>query len=148
MAINGRFGGEKIQCLKCGDELRYCLDDRIRDMWVYCPTCSPEKHKNAVENNFRLKEKKMSDIKLGSKAKDTITGYSGIVIARTEWLHGCDRVTIQSQEMKDGVPVESRCFDILQVELIQEEAVVPSTPAQKKTGGPRPSASRHADPTR
>ena len=34
---------------------------------------------------------------LGDEVKDTITGFKGIVVARTEWLNGCARVTVQPQ---------------------------------------------------
>lgn len=36
-----------------------------------------------------------TEITLGCKAKDKITGFTGIVIAMTSWLNGCQRVTIQ-----------------------------------------------------
>jgi len=46
-----------------------------------------------------LKEKIM--IKLGDKVKDTVTGHSGIVVARSEWLYGCVRLAVQGR-VKDG----------------------------------------------
>jgi hypothetical protein len=51
-------------------------------------------------------------MKLGSRAKDRITGFSGIVVARTDWLYGCTRYAVQSEELdKDGAPVEAQWFD-------------------------------------
>ena len=42
-------------------------------------------------------------IELGDTAKDSITGFSGVVIATTFWLHGCERLTLQPQKLdKDG----------------------------------------------
>ena len=46
-------------------------------------------------------------IKLGQKVRDTITGNEGTVVARTEWLHGCVRVTVQHEGGKDGCPFEA-----------------------------------------
>jgi hypothetical protein len=49
----------------------------------------------------------MADVvKLGDKVKDRVTGLTGIVIARTDWLNGCIRMTVQPQELKDGKPVD------------------------------------------
>jgi len=57
-------------------------------------------------------------IDLGSKVKDMITGFTGIAIARTEWLYGCTRIVIESQELKDGKPVAPSWFDEQRVEEI------------------------------
>ena len=77
-------------------------------------------------------------IKLGDKAKDTITGYTGTVVAVTEWLHGCRRVTIQSNTLHEGKPCDGFSFDEAQVELIK--AAAPREPVL--TGGPRPEPKR------
>lgn len=58
-------------------------------------------------------------IGLGDKAKDTITGLTGIVVARHEYLNGCVRLSVQPNEVKDGKPVESSAFDIEQMELVE-----------------------------
>jgi hypothetical protein len=50
-------------------------------------------------------------IELGSKVKDSITGFSGIATGRAEYLHGCARVLVEPQELKDGKPVESQWLD-------------------------------------
>ena len=75
------------------------------------------------------------NIQLGDKARDSITGYTGIVIARTEWLNGCWRITIQAQELKDGKPVDNQTFDAEQVEVV--DAKHKPEPA-RRTGGPFP----------
>lgn len=85
-------------------------------------------------------------IKIGDRARDTITGYEGIVVARTEWLNKCIRLTIQTEELKDGKPIENYTFDEEQVALVRAGAHVSQKPAQ--TGGPTPEPARHAPPTR
>jgi hypothetical protein len=73
-------------------------------------------------------------LELGTRVKDKVTGYTGIVIGRTEWLYGCRRYTVQSQEMKDGKPVDGMGFDEDALEIIEVAAVKGHKPA--KTGGP------------
>lgn len=82
---------------------------------------------------------KKSDINLGDYARDTITGYTGTVVARTEWINGCVRYIVQSNQLKDGVPLEPQHVDSQQLEVVKKENPIPS-PA--KTGGPMPSAKR------
>jgi hypothetical protein len=81
-----------------------------------------------------------SDIKLGDRARDKITGFEGIVIARTDWLYNCVRFVIQPSALnKDGKPIESESFDEDQLELVVPEAAVEK---QTKTGGPMPEPER------
>lgn len=92
---------------------------------------------------FGKKEK----IELGDEAKDKITGYSGIVVAITEWLHACRRITIQPKEMKDGQPAGNYTFDEPQVELVQKKGyLVPKQEPGAKTGGPSIEPTRASDP--
>lgn len=76
-------------------------------------------------------------IKLGDKAKDRVTGLVGVVVAETFWLNGCHRLTIQPQELKDGKPVDTSCFDIEELELV-EKNVVAKKPEDRVTNGPMP----------
>jgi len=71
-------------------------------------------------------------ISLGQKAKDTITGFKGIAVARTEYLQGCRRVGLQPLKLKDGLPQEAQWFD--EPQLVS----LPSRKHKRKndTGGP------------
>ena len=72
-------------------------------------------------------------IELGDKVRDTITGYSGICVAITKWLHGCKRIGIQPTELdKDGKPKPVEIFDEPQVEVIKAKV----QPTTGRTGGP------------
>ena len=44
---------------------------------------------------------------LGFTVKDIITGFTGVVTAKTVWLNGCIRYGVQSRELKDGIPLKS-----------------------------------------
>lgn len=71
-------------------------------------------------------------IKLGDKVKDTVCGLVGMAVARTEFIEGCKRITIQPKVNKDGTVPDSITVDEPLVEVI--------TPKKRKketeTGGP------------
>lgn len=86
----------------------------------------------------------MFKYELGSIAKDKVTGYKGMIIARTEWLYGCRRYQIQSAELDKGKPVDPIGLDEEAVEIIK--AAKPAKVAD--TGGPQPEPQRHREATR
>lgn len=79
---------------------------------------------------------------LGTKVRDRITGFKGIVIGRTEWLYGCRRYTVQATELKDGKPVEGMGFDEDALEPL--DAGIPGT--VKESGGPQNEPPRRLEP--
>lgn len=87
-------------------------------------------------------------LKLGQKARDTITGFTGVCVARTEWLYGCVRWTVQPQELKDGKPIESQTFDEPQLEATDPPPSLVARALAAATGGPVPEPKRHPGPTR
>lgn len=81
----------------------------------------------------------MAEVNLGDRAKDNITGFTGIVVAITKWLHGCDRIVIQPKMGKDGKVPENMSFDLPQI-IVMAKAVVAATPVAARAaapGGPR-----------
>ncbi len=50
-------------------------------------------------------------IKLNDKVIDRITGFSGIVIGRTEWLNGYTQLGVQSKKLEDGKPLAVEWFN-------------------------------------
>ena len=77
----------------------------------------------------------------GDRVKDILTGFTGIAVAFTTWLYGCDRILVQPQGLdKDGKIHEPVTFDDLQLQIVKKAAVksvqgklIP----MQKTGGPR-----------
>lgn len=59
------------------------------------------------------------EIRLGDVARDTISGFQGVVIAETKWLHGCRRFTLAPQEVKDGKLLDTNTFDEPQLERVE-----------------------------
>lgn len=87
--------------------------------------------------------------KLGDLVKDKVTGFKGVIIAKTEWLNGCVRMALQPQGLtKEGKPFESYTVDVEQLEMVKDSACAPPEPVRAH-GGPRPDATRgHATASR
>lgn len=78
----------------------------------------------------------MNEVNLGDKVKDSITGFSGVVVGVTTWLHGCRRITVLPDHLdKEGKLLESQMFDEPQLVLIKAKKVKAGDPS---TGGPIP----------
>lgn len=67
-------------------------------------------------------------IPLGSRVEDIITGFKGVVTARTVWLYGCSRYAVESEELTEGKLVDPMFFDEQRITQIGESKlnVVPS----------------------
>ena len=87
-----------------------------------------------------------SEVQLGDKAKDSVTGFEGICVARTEWLNGCIRCSLQSDKLdKEGKPQDSQVFDEPQLVVTKAKKVAAGP---RDTGGPIPAPCQHAGPKR
>ena len=77
---------------------------------------------------------------LGSKVRDVVSGVTGIAVARTHWLHSCERITIQPPMDKDGKPMDSYTVDEPQIEVIEAAKERP----EPLPGGDRVSTPQHS----
>ena len=90
---------------------------------------------------------------LGDRVKDIITGFQGVIVARTSWIYGCDRYTVVPEKLdQDGKPQNGTSFDEPQLKLVKAGVVMGDKPATatpkaaiRVPGGPRPEPSRRAD---
>lgn len=82
--------------------------------------------------------KSVTDLALGDVAKDTITGFTGVVVCISYWLNGCIRIVIQPRDLKDGKPVEALSFDVEQLEAVERKVAKEGT----RSGGPAEDAKR------
>jgi hypothetical protein len=100
----------------------------------------------------------MKTVETGDLVKDRITGFSGVAVAKTVWINGCVRWTVQPTKLtKEGAQKPTECFDEEQMVVVRK-AVVPAygrSPTKggtrgrhKAPGGPRPSPSRPSSPSR
>jgi len=80
----------------------------------------------------------------GEEVKEVITGFTGIVIGRTEWLNGCKRYGVKPRELKDGKPIQEEWFDEQQLEPTGDQLRLPGEKKIEETkkgklppGGPQ-----------
>jgi hypothetical protein len=74
-------------------------------------------------------------MKLGDVVRDRISGFTGVVTSRTEYLNGCVRWAVSPQQLHEGKPIEAQYFDEEQIEAVDAPAVIPM---RRATGGDRP----------
>lgn len=78
---------------------------------------------------------RVGQIELGDIAKDSISGFKGVVVVEIKHIHGCRRLGLQPEECgKDGKPIEAQVFDEPQVTLVKAK----NHQAKRANGGPRP----------
>ena len=85
-------------------------------------------------------------VDFGDKVIDSITGFKGTVVAITQWLYGCRRITVQPSGInKDGFIFDTQAFDEPSLKVTKRA----NTPVAVKklravNGGPRPEVRRAA----
>ena len=58
---------------------------------------------------------------LGSTVRDKLTGFVGVVVCRTEWLHSCVSLGVQGDVLHDGKPTDPVYIDLPRLEVIDPE---------------------------
>jgi len=76
-------------------------------------------------------------VRLGSKVRDTITGFQGIATGRTEWLYGCTRISVEPTTLHEGKPIESHWFDEQRIEVLEAGEPKVSSDSSATSGGPQ-----------
>lgn len=75
-------------------------------------------------------------VKLGDEVRDKISGFEGVIVARTEYLWGCVQYAVASRRLKDsGEVLDWLWLDVDRVEIVQREE---ATRVVRLTGGPQP----------
>lgn len=74
-------------------------------------------------------------INLGDEVICKVTGFKGIVTAKTDYIHGCTRLSVQPKVSKDGKLPEMQAFDEPQLKVLNKAIVKRS---HNETGGDRP----------
>jgi len=81
-------------------------------------------------------------IELGQKARDKITGFTGILTGRAQYLYGCDQYTlVPPVEKADGKIEPGQWFDEGRIEIIGP-GVLAADVQVEKPGGPNRNAPR------
>jgi regulator of extracellular matrix RemA (YlzA/DUF370 family) len=72
-------------------------------------------------------------ITLGQKAKDKVTGFEGIIVAKVQYLYGCDQYGL-TPPAKDGKVGDTQYFDEGRVE-VTGRGILPKEVQTEKPGG-------------
>jgi hypothetical protein len=69
-------------------------------------------------------------IKLGSTVQDKISGFTGVVVGRTEYLYGCIRLEVAGDKVIDNKIQDSYVFDEPQLTVLSgpDPDLVPTEP--------------------
>ncbi|HEG43891.1 MAG TPA: hypothetical protein ENH94_07585 [Phycisphaerales bacterium] len=97
-------------------------------------------------------------IELGSTVQDVVTGFTGIAVARFEFMYGCTRYSVlpKTKKGKEGTLEQEKNFDEPQLIILKKppKAVQDSikvarggTKKKRNPGGPCPHTPRTKDPT-
>lgn len=87
------------------------------------------------KKGFQMAKKKNL---LGTKVKDLVSDFTGIAVAKIEYMNGCIQYQIQTKVKEDGTLPDARWFDEEQVISMVAKKVV--KPKVKRTGGPAPTS--------
>lgn len=67
-------------------------------------------------------------MKLGITAKDKITGFTGILTGRAEYITGCTQYLVQPPLNKEGAFVDAHWIDVDRLEeVVKEPVLLPRT---------------------
>jgi len=81
-------------------------------------------------------------IELGQKGKDKITGFTGILTSRQQYITGCDQYTLTPGMNEDKELMEQYSFDEDRIKIIGRGILPKDVSNEKNPGGPhRPSRS-------
>ena len=77
----------------------------------------------------------MTEVLLGAKVRDKVTGLEGIAVSRHDYLYGCTRISIQPEVDKDGKVPDIHTCDAPQLEIVGEP-LLKTDEQLKEKGGP------------
>lgn len=80
----------------------------------------------------------------GDRVKDPITGFSGIVTCRLEYLNGCARVQVTSEKLIDGIVISENYFDEPQLVVVKRSIYAVGG---QVTGGFKPAPAKRSEDT-
>lgn len=65
-----------------------------------------------------------TEILRGQEVEDIVTGFKGIAQIRTEYIHGCPRISVQPPVDKDGKVPEEQSFDETQLKVTNKKRIM------------------------
>jgi len=82
----------------------------------------------------------LTDIPLGYRVRDRVSGFEGIVTSRTVFMNGCIQYQIKPGLDKEGKPKDSALCDCQQLEIVDRGIAPKENKPKKLTGGDMPDA--------
>ncbi len=61
------------------------------------------------------------NVKLGQRVRDKVTGFTGIAVARIEYLNGCIQIQVKPKATKKGKMPDGASIDIEQIEILDKK---------------------------
>ncbi len=77
---------------------------------------------------------------LGRNAKDKITGFTGVIVAKISYLTGCDQYGITPKVNKEGKTGDTSYFDVNRIEILKGGVKINTN---KDVGGVNRDAPQH-----
>ncbi len=74
------------------------------------------------------------DFECGATVRDKITGFSGVIRARTQYLTGCNKYAVQATDIREGKPEEWVWFDEGELEVFGKPVTLEVS--RERRGGP------------
>ena len=78
-------------------------------------------------------------LEMGRKAKDKITGFTGYLTGRAEYITGCNQWCLNPQVKDDGTKLDAIWLDEGRIEPLDEIIKIQTVQAELN-GGPNPDA--------
>ena len=84
------------------------------------------------------------DTSLGTRARDLVSGFEGIITGRAQYLNGCTQFVLDPPKDKDSKIVKGQWFDNGQLEVVDiglaDQIPGPVAAERARPGGPQRNA--------
>lgn len=90
-----------------------------------------------------------TNIELGWRVKDSITGFEGIATGYAKFLNGCERIAITPETLHEGKVLDIEYFDVHQLVVLNKKPQMRGKPkkgGKEGPGGPFPAPKQAANP--
>lgn len=67
----------------------------------------------------------------GKKGRDKVTGFTGVITARCDYMYGCSQYCLTPGVDKDGKLKDNGWFDSGRIEVLEEEIIPDDVQAEK-----------------
>ena len=132
--VTDRITGFKGLAISRTEFLDACVRVRVQPKKLIAGKMQEEAYVNEldlVEND--PKTTKPVNVILGKFVKDKLTGFTGTVVVRSEFINSSPRVGVQPHGLHEGKPIDEQTFD--ESRLIWDRPACVAAPS-KKPGGP------------